>query len=75
MGFNVNLPVGIMTGNIEFKNNKVSSIEKVLHDIQRYVLLNVATNLTKNLTKNCASIFNGIITSKYNINFDDYSKM
>ena len=33
-----------MIGIIEF--NKVQSIEKVLYDIQRCVLLHVATNLT-----------------------------
>ena len=41
MGFDVgfNVPAGIMSGNIEF--NKVYSIVKVLHDIQRCVLLHV----------------------------------
>ena len=37
------LSAGKMIGNIEF--NKVLSTEKVLHDIQRCVLLHVATNL------------------------------
>ena len=41
MGFNVYLPAGTMIGNIEF--NKLQSIENVLHDIQRCVLLHVAT--------------------------------
>ena len=38
------LPARTMIGNIEF--NKVLSIEKVLHDIQRCVLLRVASNIT-----------------------------
>ena len=44
MGFNVHLPSSKMIGNTEFY--EVSSIEKVLRDIQDYVLLYVATNLT-----------------------------
>ena len=42
MGFNVYLPTGKMVGNIEFYKDQ--SIEKVLYDIQRCVLLH-ATNL------------------------------
>ena len=44
MDFNVYLTAWIMIGNTEF--NKVQSIEKVLHDIQRCVLLHVVTNPT-----------------------------
>ena len=36
MGFNVYLPTGKIVGNIEL--NKAYSTEKVVHDIQRYVL-------------------------------------
>ena len=49
MGFNVYLPAGTMMGNIEF--NKVYLIGKVLHDIQRWVLLHIATNLTNLVCK------------------------
>ena len=43
MGTNVHLPAGTMIGNIEF--NKVWLIEKLLLDIQRCLLLHVATSL------------------------------
>ena len=49
MGFNVYLPSGTMIGNIEFK--KVYLTENVLHDIQRCVLLHIATNLTNLVCK------------------------
>ena len=49
MGFNVYLPAGTMMGNVEF--NKVYLIGKVLHDIQRCVLLHIATNLTNLVCK------------------------
>ena len=44
MGFNPYLAAGTMIGNIKF--NKLQSIERALHDIQRCVLLHVATYLT-----------------------------
>ena len=44
MGFNMYLPALTLIGNIEF--NKVLSTEKVWHEMQRYVLLHVANNLT-----------------------------
>ena len=44
MGFYVYWPAETIIGNIEF--NKVLSIEKFLHDVQRCVLLHVATNHT-----------------------------
>ena len=44
MGFNVYLLAGAMIRNIKFY--KVQSIERVLHDIQRCVLLHVTANVT-----------------------------
>ena len=49
MGLNVHLPAGTVIGNIEFK--KVYLIEKVSHDMQRCVLLYIATSLTNLVCK------------------------